>query len=110
MHDKYMAKSLKRKRELEQREVEAPSRPVLTNAEKMRQYRLRKKLKKANTAARAVPEPVVGLIPDQRIMSAETEINPEPVASILPEPVPGRSIDPVIFENFSQQTVSFHGK
>lgn len=112
MNAKYKAKSLKRKREMEEKnqvEEEVPSKPpALTNAERMKRYRLRKKLSKAANDGNADPT--------QRSVS----VDPEPVtvradapttgANVMPEPMPGRSIDPVMFENIPQYTPSFHGE
>lgn len=84
MNTKLKAESRKRKREMKENPVEVSSKPpALTNAERMKQYRLRRKLGKADN-------------------------NSEPVVA-MPEPIPGRSIDPVMFENVSQRTSSFHG-
>lgn len=116
---KYAARYRKRKRETKEKEV--PSKPALTNAERMRQYRLRKKLANAATnssndvnadiAESVDPEPVAQPIPGECFLEEATGINTEPVVvGVMPEPMPGRSIDPVAFENVLQSTPSFCGK
>lgn len=111
-----MAESRQRKRNLEEEEEEAPSRPVLTNAEKMQNYRLRKKLARVkpdsdSDAASAtvdlgvdrcvIREPIPGKSTDPVML-----IRAKPDASVSREPIPGRSTDPIMFEEFAQDTIA----
>lgn len=119
MRAKYLAKSRKRKREMQENAVDVPSAPALTNAECMKRYRLRKKLAKATSCVNdtnageaqcADTEPVAESIPGRRNLVEPTDANPESIADATLEPMPGRSIDPVMFRNVLRHTESFHGK
>lgn len=109
MQAKYLAASRKRKREKEEKEVRVSPRPAVTvtNAERMKQYRLRKKLAQETAGVCNDPD-----------ASADTDavVNAEPIAHHIPDPIPGRSTDPVVFvsvsiEDISQDVaLSFQGK
>lgn len=106
MKAKYLAESRKRKCEMQEKKEEEEvgvSRPAaMTNAERMKKYRLRKKLAQENTGVCNDPDNAVD--------------NPEPIADVIPEPIPDRIIDRVMIvsvsiDGISQDVnLSFRGK
>lgn len=89
MRAKHLVEFRKRKREeREEEEAEESPRPLLTNAERMKQYRLRKK--QAKEAHGVVSELVASVNP---VAGGSNE----PAVSFVLEPMPGRSTDPVRF-------------
>nr|XP_029708127.1 uncharacterized protein LOC115254659 [Aedes albopictus] len=92
MQSKYLAESRKRRRE-EEEEIRVSPKPALTSAERMRQYRLRKKQTRENVS--------VGVDANTITDTAPT-VQPDPVPNYILEPLPGRSTDPVWFVAVAQ--------
>ena len=116
---KYSADHRKKRKRREMEEEEeaeepvAPPRPAVTNAERMRQYRKRKKLQRENVGVSDACD------------DAAVAVYPEPVLNIVLEPAPGRSTDPIRFypnldpvrfrpdsvgDIVQVESVAFHGK
>ncbi|XP_062714004.1 uncharacterized protein LOC134290817 [Aedes albopictus] len=84
---KYLANFRKRKREEQEIEGVSP-RPAVTNAERMRQYRQRRKNARETIGVGVGPGVNAG---------TTAAANLEPVLNFVLEPLPGRSTDPVRF-------------
>nr|XP_029724134.1 uncharacterized protein LOC115264530 [Aedes albopictus] len=87
MQSKYLAESRKRRRE-EEEEIRVSPKPALTSAERMRQYRLRKKQTRENVSVGVDANTITDIAPT---------VQPDPVPNYILEPLPGRSTDPVWF-------------
>nr|XP_029710162.1 uncharacterized protein LOC115256057 [Aedes albopictus] len=92
MQSKYLAESRKRRRE-EEEEIRVSPKPALTSAERMRQYRLRKKQTRENVSVGVDANTITDIAPT---------VQPDPVPNYILEPLPGRSTDPVWFVAVAQ--------